>query len=362
MELSKNTYVFNGEATAVAPLATCGPELSKTVGKNEPRPVPISYNGLGSYMYMPGAGLRSKLRGAATEIVRETLKKRQMKMLSLADAQLLRVGGIKPAGREAALDAVDYAEMIRKSPVVGLFGASTPWVAGKVMVGHLTCLRPIESGVFEPIVVDGVRTDILRRDPPMVKFLTDDAMDDYRATIDRVKAFAKIKAEIKDLERQAMSAPDAATRKALRERAAELRKSSKDQAVVSAQMPLAGYKAIPRGAVMESKIRLRGASLVELGCLLASIQRFAHDPIIGAHMAHGIGEISAHWRVSVPGVGEIGTLAMRPFEGIDIVDHWPEQPLQAALAAFEHFMAAGDLEPWSNEAILATDGVGGDDE
>lgn len=362
MQFTNNTYVFNGQATAITPLATCGPELSKSVGKNETRPVPTFCNGHGSFMYMPGAGLRSKLRGAATQIVRETLKKRQMKMLSLADAQLLRVGGIKPAGREAALDAAGYAEMIRKNPVLGLFGASTPWVAGKVMVGHLRCQHAIEPGVFEPMVVDGVRSDILRRDPVMMEFLDADAMDDYRATIERVKAYAKVKAEIKELEREARGAADAATRKALRERAAELKRASKDQAVVSPQMPLAGYKAIPDGAVMDSKIRIRGASMVELGCLLASIQRFAHDPLIGAHTAHGAGEISAQWHISVPGVGEIGTLAMRAFEGIEIVDHWPEQPLHAALKAFEQFMETGDLEPWSNEALLAADEAEGEDE
>lgn len=348
---TKKTFVFDGEVIARSNLTTCGPSLSKSAGKDI-KPVPVIHAGTGSFMYMPGSGTRSKLRGCATNIVRETLRKRGMKFLTLADAQLLRVGGIKQAGTEAALDTTERAEMLRKNPLLAIFGGSTPWVEGKLAVGNLQCKLPIEPGVFEPVIVDGVRADILRRDPEMVEFLTPDAIGEYTRTIANVKHYAKIKAEIADLKRRAFAAPDADTRKALRTQADKLVKDSKDQAIVSAQMPLSGYKAIPKGAVLDSALRLRNATSIELGCFLSAMNRFAVDPFIGAHIAHGAGEISGNWQVRVAGGGVIGSIELVPFVGLLIEDSTPEKPLATALSDFEKFMSTGDLEPWVNEAAL----------
>lgn len=349
--MNQQTYVLNGTITAQAPLATCGPELSRTKGKADPTPIPMLSNGKGKFMYMPAAGFRSVLRGCATNLVREALVARSLPLLSLADAQLLRVGGIKQAGAEAAMDTLEYQEMIRKNPVVGLFGASTPWVTGKASVGHAICQTP-NGDDFGPMVVDGVRTDILRRDPGMVDFLTADAMDEYRSAIDKVKAYGKIKADIKNLEREAMQAKDAAERKSIRDKLAALKKASQGDAVVSAQMPLTGYSAIPVGAVLENKVRLLNATSIELGCFLAAMERFALRPILGAHSAHGAGEVSGSWTVAIAGQGQIGTVNLLPYDKLEIVDATGSQVLTKALADFKTFLQTGDLEPWASKAII----------
>lgn len=355
--IPSQTYVLNGTITAEAPLATCGPELSRTKGKGDPTPIPMIMNGQGKFMYMPAAGFRSVLRGCATQLVREALVARNMPLLSLTDAQLLRVGGIKQAGAEAAMDTIEYQEMIRKNPVLGLFGASTPWVTGKASVGHAICQQPIGDD-FGPMVVDGVRTDILRRDPAMVDFLTPDSMDEYRTAIDKVKAYGKIKANIKDLERAAAQSKDTAERKKLRDQVAALKKASLADAVVSAQMPLTGYSAIPVGAVLENKIRLLNASSIELGCFLAAMERFALKPILGAHSAHGAGEVSGSWTVAISGQGQIGTVNLLPYEKLEVIEAAGGHVLTKALADFKAFMATGDLEPWATKALL----VGADEE
>ena len=358
--LSNKTFVFNGTVIAEAPLATCGPELAKSKGKTDPTPIPTLTNEQGRFMYMPGAGLRSALRGCATNIVREALVARNLPLLSLKDAQLLRVGGVKQAGAEAAMNVAEYREMVRKNPVIGLFGASTPWVTGKACVGHSICTHPNDSD-FGPMVVDGVRKDIIRTDPDVIEFLTPDAMGEYQAAIEKVKAYSKVKTRITELEREVMKCKDAAAKKELREQLDKLKKSSKEDSTVSAQMPLTGYCAIPVGAKLSNKIRLLNASSIELGCLLAAMQRFAMRPILGAHAAHGAGEVSANWTVAIAGAGEIGSIKMTPYVGLEISDSAAGNVLSQALADFNTFIESGDLEPWATAALAEGGGEAGDE-
>lgn len=347
----KATYVFNGVAVAHSPLATCGPSLSQKSGKGA-RLIPTLFNASGEYMYMPGAGLRSKLRMAATALTREAIMAREMRKLSLLDAQLLRIGGVKQKGTEAVMDTVEYLEMVRKNPLLGVFGAATPWVTGKVMIGHLICQEFNQAGRFEPMLVDGVRTDTIQRDPEMVQFLDDNAMTLYAQSIAKVKAYAKVKSDIKALISKGAAEKDPVLKKRYFADAKEMEAKTKDDKTVSEKQPLAGYMAIPPHAKMDSKIRLLNASEIELGCLLASMQRFALEPLLGAHVAHGGGEVGIKWEIKIAGQGVIGTAEITPFEGLTIVDATPQKPLANALAAFEKYMQEGDLEPWAVELIL----------
>ena len=164
-----SNYLMIGDLKASSHLATCGPALAKNKTKGMPTPIP-TYGGI---MYMPGAGLRSKLRGALTQLTLEALEKRKARRFNLVDAQLNRVGGVKQSGAESALKALEYQDMIRKNPTIGLFGASTPWVKGKLRVGHVSCRDPN----LRPMHVEGVRSDIMRREPGLIEFLSDDAVE-----------------------------------------------------------------------------------------------------------------------------------------------------------------------------------------
>jgi hypothetical protein len=84
---------------------------------------------------------------------------------------------------------------------------------------------------------------------------------------------------------------------------------------VSIQLPLSGYETIPPSMPLNQRIVARGVTLVELGLFVASLRKFAKDPLLGAHQAHGCGIVRCDWDVSV---GDIkGKITLEPF--IDII-------------------------------------------
>lgn len=347
--VSKNTYHFSGNMKAQSHLATCTPGMTAKVAKNAPLPVPSFESERGRLLYMPGAGLRSKLRGAVTALVLEALEQRGQRRFSLTDAQLNRVGGIKQAGAESALDATSYLNMIAANPVIGLFGASTPWVKGKAMVGHLICKSP----EVRPMRVDGVRADIIKRDPGMVQYLDEDSMKSYNDDIQRTKNFGIVKAEKAKLEADLRKA-NTEERKKIREQLAKIDERIKAEGLhhVSAQMPLSGYEAIPPGAELENAISLVGASDIELGGMLAALERFAENPVLGAHASHGAGVVSGTWEISKTRVGYIGKVTIKPFIGLDIEG----EELLKAKELFETFIASDACKPYSDSGSMITAG------
>jgi hypothetical protein len=343
---SKATYHLTGTVIAESHLATCGPALSASKEKNAPQPIPTYTGPNGRIMYMPGAGFRSKLRGAACAIMLEALREKNAKRFTLADAQLNRVGGIKQSGAEADVDTRKYLEMIAANPILGIFGASTPWVSGKAKIGHLSCVNPN----LEPMVVDGVRADIVRRDPSIISFLEEGALDAHSDAVARTKSYGIMKKKLKDLNTKMMKAKgdekaEFKAQIALLE--GEMTEGGHKQ--VSALLPLPGYLAIPRGAEMESVISLVGVSQIELGCFLAALARFAEEPFLGAHSAHGAGIISGKWQVNKVRTGVTGSLTLNPFVGVSLDGN---AELESAVAAFYEFIKTDACDPYSNAAIL----------
>lgn len=304
-------------------------------------------------MYMPAAGIRSKLRGACTQLLREALVTRSLPLLSLQDAQLLRLGGVKQSGSEAPIPHDEFQNMLTANPLLSLFGASTPWIDGKLMVGHLYC-KEANSDTFGPMLVDGVRSNMLRREPETVEFLTESAMQDYVQEALSVRNSVAAKGRLKVLDKAIKNERDADKRRDLKQEYDALAKASKNVIVVPEGMPLSGYEAIPMGSDMDQKIRLLNASQIELGCLLASIERFAMTPLLGAHLAHGCGEVEGFWNVSSGGK-DIGEVHLVPWAGIRIVESG--DTLQTALDAFNGFLSKGDLQPWTPSFVkgLATE-------
>ena len=353
---TKNTYRLTGNLISESHLATCGPSLAEAArkfNKNAPTPVPTFENSSGKFMNMPGPGLRSKLRGAACALVLEALEKRGSRRFSLVDANFNRVGGIKQGGAESALDWKSNQKMIDANPILGLFGASTPWVKGKVMIGALICKDP----ELRPMRVDGVRSDIIRREPGIMEFLDSASTQAYNADIERTKAYSQVKAEIRDLEAKLKAKTSTAEdRKKAKDAIAALEGRIKEQNLkhVSAQQPLAGYEAIPPGTELDNKIHLVGGSELELGALIASIARFAENPVLGAHSAHGAGVVRGEWTVEQTGKGVIGTLKIDPF--MELIIHG--QDLLNAKLAFEAFIASDDCIPYSDPASLMKEAEG----
>lgn len=334
------TYMFDGMMTARAQLATCGPSLNASKkDKNDPTPIPTFANAKGTFMYMPGAGMRSKLRGAATMITLAAARARGGMPILLKDAQYLRLGGIKQAGTEEEFNSLEHEKLLASNPLISVFGASTPWVTGKIMVSHLSCVDPVS--VVKPMQVDGTRTSMLRRNPGIMEFLDPTAVKDYQSQVEGVKDSVAFKKELKALEDQIKSARKTApeTLDDLKSKLNALKKDDDSRKVVSEQQPLPGYLAIPPGSELTSTIRLLNATQIELGCLIASLEQFALNPLLGAHMAHGAGEVEATWQVRAAGGREVGTVTVEPFIGLKV----DGQELIDAKAAFEDFLRTSDL-------------------
>lgn len=238
-----------------------------------------------------------------------------------------------------------YLRMIAANPVIGLFGASTPWVKGKAMVGHMICKSP----EIRPMRVDGVRADILKRDPGLVEYLEEGSMESYNADIQRTKEFAIVKTELATIDAE-MRKATAEERKKLREKRAQIEARIKAENLqhVSAQMPLSGYEAIPPGAELETAISLVGASEIELGGMIAALERFAENPVLGAHAAHGAGVVSGTWEVNKTRTGYIGKVTIKPFVGLEIEG----EELLKAKEAFEAFINSDACQPYSDAASM----------
>lgn len=349
--MTKRNYLMIGDLIAESHLATCGPSLGKD--KKAPTPIPTYFTVNGPIMYMPGAGLRSKLRGTLTELIHEALVKRNARRPGLKDAQLNRVGGIKQGGSELALGALERIAMIRANPILGLFGASNPWVKGAAMVGHVSS----RNATIPPMHVEGVRSDIFRREPAIMEYLDDDAVAEYSAETKRTKAYSLMKKEIEALTKVAKSRDKSTSsdeRAAATARLKELEPEAEKIKTVAAQQPLQGYKAIPPTAALDNKIALVGATEIELGAMVAAMDRFAQAPVLGAHSAHGAGVVSGTWQVKKTGEGNIGSLRIEPFMGLVIEG----EKLLAAKQAFEDFVMTEECQPYAlDEADQVSDPV-----
>jgi hypothetical protein len=91
---------------------------------------------------------------------------------------------------------------------------------------------------------------------------------------------------------------------------------------VNIQQPLSGYEALPIGLEMRHKITGDQLTPVELALLLAALERFAFQPVLGGHVAHGCGELTGSWTVRIAGRGApvalAGTVALDNYAGLKI--------------------------------------------
>jgi len=334
MNQPKATYLFDGYFNVLSPFATCSPALSEKSGKGA-NLIPTFRGPSGARMYIPGQGIRSKLRGALTHVAAKYQIERKGRQISLEDAQYLRIGGVKQEGAEASISPDVMSGMLETNPLISLFGASTPWVTGKLMCGHAIDVVNIGGG-YGPMLVDGVRADPVRRDPSLLTYLNDSAIDDMRALAEKIKASSGAKREIKKLELAIKTAKDTEAKIEMKSKLEEMKKAAKEINTVSTQMPLPGYNAIPPGARLEHKMRVLSATEMELGAILVAIDEFARQPVLGAHIAHGNGEIEASWDVAVGGTGErLGSVSINPYMGIVFSD-----PSGLLASAFNKFRSA----------------------
>ncbi|MBP3062040.1 CRISPR type IV/AFERR-associated protein Csf2 [Ectopseudomonas chengduensis] len=350
-------YVFEGEIKAEQPLATCSAALKEAEervrGKNSPTPVPFINTAAGRRLMFPATGIRGKLRRALRDVLRENLILRtgNEKPLSLNEHYLLTLGGVKGGEATDKSSVSQEAEWRKNNVLLSLFGAGDAgflgMVHGRLAVGNAIC-----ESVSSPVVFSGARTDDLYRDRGQIEFLSAADVEALIAQAEGNRDASAIKGQIRalDKERKAARAEKNADRvtqltQEIERLEAEV-KGVKEEAGVknSVGMPLAGWEAIPAGAVMLQRFILNNASFEELGALLAALDQFSLMPTLGAHFAAGCGLVSARWEVFKvsPGVGKVsqGVLVLEPFSGALTVEAPQGSELFLARKAFQEYLGS----------------------
>lgn len=336
-------YVFTGKLTAEGPLSTSLPALkpAKKGATTPPTPIPR----IGNRMYMPGAAIKGLLRQHGSMTMVEAYKQHAGGAIDLMSYYINTKGGVKDASSEGLVPLELVQTLRHQNPVVSLHGASTPWITGKLLVTDAI----VDDDRLEALQVSGVRKDDLRNPihrAAMVEFLDASALEEWsemvtegRETSLAKKELAANQKKLKSLDPESKEAQDLTAE-------IESQKNATEGAV-SVLLPLPGYEAIPPGAELEQKIVLRQGTLVELGMLLLSLNRWAKEsPILGAHAATGGGQFSAEWTVS-DGTNPVGTVTFTPWAGIDVKG----TALNEALAAAKDFLAGEVFNPVLPEAL-----------
>ncbi|SED27762.1 CRISPR type IV/AFERR-associated protein Csf2 [Pseudomonas saponiphila] len=345
-------YVLEGEIKAEQPLATCSKALKDAEGGSDlPIPVPHMMTPEGNRLYFPATGIRGKLRRALRDVLRENEIKRtgNDKPLSLDQHYLLTLGGIMGEDKKDKATVDQEAMWRERNVLLSLFGAGDAgymgMVHGRLAVGNAIC-----ESVSQPHVFSGVRSDDLYRDRSQVAFLSHEDINALIAQSEGNRDASAIKKEIATLDKArktARAAKDTDRVNELSDKIEQLKASIEAVKVEtgaknSVGMPLAGWQAIPEGAVMRHRFMINNANEVELGALLVSLDRFAAMPTLGAHIAAGCGLISARWELFevVPGAGKtsLGVLVLEPFVGLN-VDAPPTSEIFSAWQAFLDYLA-----------------------
>ncbi|MGC8519777.1 MAG: hypothetical protein ACP5P4_14840 [Steroidobacteraceae bacterium] len=315
----RRLITFKGTLTAEQPISYSVPGVSKNGEHALPR--------LGGRVYLTASGIRGALRHAAAGLVMDLLDAQSRPKLTLDDYFLLSLGGIKNAktkgkgtgeAQEGEADAEDGekpakdtdADVVRilratkharsHNPLVGLFGSMRHGVSGALYCTH--ALAP-EDASTSP--VRHVRANDFQRDPTLLERLDASALD---ALVAR-QAVAATRSEgnqrIKALQREQKSARKNGTQDRMQELSAEIQEVRGSlPSEVQVQLPHIMYEAIAAGTVFTHEFVLSNPSDAEVALFLRVLDRFATNPFIGGHRAHGCGLVSGHWSVRMRADGE----------------------------------------------------------
>ena len=279
------TYLYQGTLTALSPIAVSPPTDDKNDGGQLPR--------MDERVYIPASSVRGKLRRMARDEVREVLSAAAGRpdVFTASDYFYLTIGGIKEGekdnGKEKVFRVAEYSDIRARNPLISLFGASTPFLAGKVMIGML-----MPESAVAPVLIKYVRSNDFQRSPDDMRFITD--IDSVIQRMTRDSKNSLIKREVKAI-RSAAAKLHGDEKKTALAKADALSKQTGGG--VALQQPNLKYEAIPETTVFAHRIVLRGVTDIEHGLFLRTLRRFSESPFIGAHLAHGAGEVEGSYEV-----------------------------------------------------------------
>jgi|GEM_PF-945009 len=265
--------------------------------------------------YFPASSIRGAIRRACRDVVFDLMTDSKW---GLELHRLLTIGGVSTSGPEGEINIGAIQALRNRNPLISLFGATSgpnnPWIAGFLSIGHA-----IPSAPFVPPIVTGVRTDPVRRNPQEVTMLDEASAAALDEIFNAGRQVSKLKRQIDQLNTELKSAKKANDRVKTTDITAQIAELTaklngavaKSGSSVSIQLPLSGYEVIPPSLPLNQRIVARSVSLVELGLLVAGLRRFAKDPLLGAHQAHGCGIARGQWDVTI---GDItGKVILEPF-------------------------------------------------
>ena len=319
----RNVIVFKGELTAEQPISYSVPGAPKNADHTLPR--------LGKQLYLTASGLRGVLRHAATEIVMDLIDADQARAkLNLDDYFLLAMGGVKDAknpaqkkkgkaaeaseegegGEDAEKTTVSDADIVRMvranqharnhNPLVGLFGSMRHGVSGSLYCAH--ALAPEGT---EPTRVRHVRANDFQRDPDVLERLDASVLDAFISRQAGAAERTEGNNRKKTLEQEKKKLRREGASERLKEIDAEIAAIDAAQPKdVQLQLPNITYQAIPAGTVFTHEFVLSNPTDAEVALFLRALDRFALNPLLGGHRAHGLGRVSGHWSVKMRSAGE----------------------------------------------------------
>ena len=312
----RKVIVFKGTLTAEQPISYSVP----TEGKKSEHALPR----LGERLYLTASGLRGVLRHAATELVMDLLDAAPARAkLSLEDYFLLAMGGIKDAksaktagtaadgeeseGSEAKDAEPDVVRVLRANqharahnPLLRLFGSMRHGVSGSLYCAHAVAPEGVQT-----TRVRHVRANDFQREPEILERLEGSALDAFISRQADAASRSEGNQRIKDLKReQAKARKDGKSARA-KEIEAEIKELQASMPTeVQLQLPNITYECIPAGTVFAHEFVLSNPSDAEVALFLRALDRFALNPLIGGHRAHGLGRVSGRWSVRMRPEGE----------------------------------------------------------
>ena len=309
MSETRHNLELRGTVTTATPFAN-SPAECKGPDKEQllPRmPVRLNGGGMVDSPFISASAIRGVLRRAAAEEVVELFRARG-EQARFADWLLWSVGGVKGDEKEGCSPR-DRHDYIEGNPLVALFGAGAAGAGG--MIGSkLHIAHAIPDFEIKPPKVESARAHE-DKSLRLLEVLPEDEQEAAWQYTLANRDRSQIKKDLKKAEQELRAAKSKAKElgegiiSQLDQKVRDLQQMLEEAVVAQKRlgitnpigMTLPGYEVIPAGARIPHRMSLDAASLSQVGLFFAALRRFARDPVIGAHRAHGCGRIRGEYAV-----------------------------------------------------------------
>jgi len=295
---------------------------------------------MGGFLHIPGACIRGVLRGIGRDIVRDVAAQvtKNSKPFSLAEHFQLGKGYYDPKlANKGSASNETIEQLYINNPVLSLFGIFSPYsVPGRLIVTPAMADKEVE-----PVRVISARGDDLAQRPELSGTLSLSEYEVYLAMRDKGRA----KTQIRNLESKIRKS-SGEIKQALVKQKEKLQEAEKVKPTDVGISQTFGYDIIPPHTCMEQKFILRDVLIMsevdvmaQLGFFVQILDTFARFPMLGAHAAVGIGQVSAKWKVKTC-ADTLGTLEIKPFVGLDVTGKF----IADSVYEWEHMKAENKVQ------------------